>query len=420
MSAFISALEAKLSEKNAKVAQLEESLHSQESLASQLKQRLSEKTVSFVELEESLQTREDTSSQLQQQLSEESAKVAMLEEDLQMKDSITARLQQRVAEQAVKIAEIEESLQRKESLVSRLQKAVAMKETEICEKDAEIALLKRKLKNTPSAGAQEPSHAGSTFWLVPRGDVYLQSTLLGSGAWGFVQKGVFRGQEVAVKCLHETLLSRYTIDQIQREISLMAQVRHPNLVLFIAAVVDKEGAPMIVTELLDESLRVALLKKLISGSRLPILRDVAAALNYLHCHQSPIVHRDVSSANVLLQLVGEGKYRAKLTDFGSANLVSHATTPAPGAPVYTAPEALTEVRKAQSSSIDVYSFGVLMTEVLTGTFPDPAELQSMLQQVQLDAPKAHHLVLRCINKNAHARPKMSVVLQTLTEMIGHK
>ena len=95
-------------------------------------------------------------------------------------------------------------------------------------------------------------------WNVQRREVVLQGKL-GQGAWGSVCKGVFRGQQVAVKCAHENILHANTIDQLKREIQIMAHVQHPNLVRLIAAVVD-EGvergtqAPLVVLELLDMDL----------------------------------------------------------------------------------------------------------------------------------------------------------------------
>ena len=73
-----------------------------------------------------------------------------------------------------------------------------------------------------------------------------------------------------------------------------------------------------------------------------IALDVAKALNYLHCKQpSPIIHRDVSSANVLLWQRGV-TWRAKLSDYGAANFMSQCRTVNPGAPPYSAPEAGSE------------------------------------------------------------------------------
>ena len=79
---------------------------------------------------------------------------------------------------------------------------------------------------------------------------------------------------------------------------------------------------------------------------------MADALNYLHLQQDPIVHRDVSSSNILLQSLPNDYYRAKLSDFGSANLLRYATTPGPRAALYIAPEVFSCER--QSISMDVY------------------------------------------------------------------
>ena len=90
------------------------------------------------------------------------------------------------------------------------------------------------------------------FWNVPRSEVYLNmQKFLGTGAWGFVVEGTFRGQQVAVKCLHDMIRSPKFAEVMRKEIAIMAQVRHPNLVLLIAAVVNAENDPLIVTELLD-------------------------------------------------------------------------------------------------------------------------------------------------------------------------
>ena len=166
------------------------------------------------------------------------------------------------------------------------------------------------------------------LWEVPRDDVHVSNKILGTGGWGYVAEGTFHGQKVAVKCLHRGILSQFTTNHVRREISIMAQVRHPNLVLLIGAVLNADTGPLIITELLDRTLRSAYEEHLLEEHcKLPILRDVATALNYLHTHCRPIIHRDVSSSNVLLLALRDGNWLAKLSDFGSANLIRTATTP---------------------------------------------------------------------------------------------
>lgn len=173
---------------------------------------------------------------------------------------------------------------------------------------------------------------------VPRDEVEIQKEI-GRGAWGCVAVGKFRGQQVAVKWPHEEIATPETIERLHREVQIMAQVRHPNLLQLIAIVFDHQLPPLLIMELLGMNLRRAYqIKSLVGSSKIPIFRDIAYALHYLHKHEDPIIHRDVSAPNVLLEALPNGLWRAKVSDFGSANLAKRARTAAEGAIVYAAPE----------------------------------------------------------------------------------
>ena len=137
--------------------------------------------------------------------------------------------------------------------------------------------LNSSLKMNDASSADDVS-----FWEVDKAEVESTTTVIGEGAWGKVTVGWFRGQKVALKQMHQLIVSANTITLIRREILLMARVRHPNLLLFIAAVLNHSGGPIIITELLDMSLRTAYMGgKLTSNPvRLSIMRDVAVGLNY--------------------------------------------------------------------------------------------------------------------------------------------
>jgi len=211
-------------------------------------------------------------------------------------------------------------------------------------------------------------------WKVSRSDVQVVKEI-GVGAWGSVSEGNYRGQLVAVKQPHRAILTPSIIDCLQREVQIMAQVRHPNLVRFIAAVFDDEvqrlnEPPMIVLELLDMNLRTAYERDVVGASQVPIFRDVAYGLHYLHEHQDPIIHRDISSPNVLLEALPQGAWRAKVSDFGSANLEKHSKTAGEGAIIYSAPETFPHtdpitLPPLQTTKIDVFSYGILLCEVIT-------------------------------------------------------
>ena len=306
-----------------------------------------------------------------------------------------------------KIMEIEKE---REQAIKERDLAVKECHQAIKERDKTIRELNEKLSKC------------STFWIVPRRHVTVLEKVIGGGAWGYVKEGRFRDQQVAVKCVHELILNKQTMQRVYREICTMSQVHHSNLVLFVAAVLDDQGGPMIITELLDTTLRKAYednLLKLGLDQCMDIFRDVASALCCLHGLEEPIIHRDVSSANVLLKAMARGKWKAKLSDFGSANWAKEACTMGDGAIVYTAPEAfpvhpsLGVKPPPQTTKIDVYSYGILLCEVTLREFPDPATLHEMKAKVKAKHASLHSLVLRCTETKPEQRPTMSVVLANL-------
>lgn len=258
----------------------------------------------------------------------------------------------------------------------------------------------------------------SSRWEVRKEEIKLQeSKIIGTGAWGYVVEGSFRGQKVAVKCLHSLIQQPHFLQIIRREIEIMPQLRHPHLLLFMAVVYENETGPLIITELLDTSLRRAYERNTLQQSNvMSIFQEVAAALNYLHLQGSGIIHRDVSSANVLLEQKSEQLWKAKVSDFGSANLIRECSTVGPGAIVYAAPELRTVSDIPQSPKVDVYSFGVLMVEVLLRQFPSIEELKAMLETVKVACPNVYSLTHRCTRESPDERPSMAVVLEQLNQL----
>ncbi|XP_011408796.1 PREDICTED: putative U-box domain-containing protein 53, partial [Amphimedon queenslandica] len=146
--------------------------------------------------------------------------------------------------------------------------------------------------------------------LVNIREITMTGVVLGKGGWGEVKVADFCGLKVAAKCLYEIIISPHNIMKFSREMNIASKICHPNLLQFIGATT--EGNPIILTELMPTSLR----KELETGGLayhavLNISLDIACALNYLHLFKPhPILHRDISSANVLLQGTGFG-WRAK-------------------------------------------------------------------------------------------------------------
>ena len=248
------------------------------------------------------------------------------------------------------------------------------------------------------------------FWRVERREIHLSQRELGRGGWAAVKVAEFRGLQVAAKCLHSIIISEHNRQLFQREMNIAARLRHPHLVQFIGATV--EGEPVILTELMSSSLRDVLGRGGLREAQITTIgRHVALALNYMHqITPDPILHRDVSSANVLLNPAApEGDWVAKLSDYGSANFTRLVSTAGPGNPSYAAPEASNPAQ--QSPKMDVFSFGVLLLEMATGQFPNRDNLTVQMRGITL--PRLQQLVRRCTNDNPTRRPTINVVLGQL-------
>ena len=341
---------------------------------------------------------------LQRQLEEAQKKITELESSTVSCEPQIDYLQQQLEEARKKITELETNIQNCEPQMENLQWQLEEAQKKITELESSTVNCEPQI---------------SSKYVVSSKEVELfRDKVLGTGAWGFVVEGKFRGKTVAIKCLHQEILSQFTVGQIQREISIMADLRHPNLVLFIAAILDDHSSPKIITELLSITLRRAYHEnKITQANKLPILHELASALNYLHLQHKPIIHRDVSSTNVLLERIENEMWKAKLSDFGSANLVRVATTPGEGALVYAAPEMCINAHSPQAPSVDVYSYGILVCEVTTSTFPDHASFNGLLQLLQSQWPDMYRITEQCTQKSPDERPTMQNIIGQLDSLI---
>ena len=252
--------------------------------------------------------------------------------------------------------------------------------------------------------------ANSTHWVVRREEIELTGPQLGVGGWATVTVAKFRGIQVAVKRIHDEIISHHNLQLFQREMNMAARLRHPNLIQFIGATIEEEM--MIVMELMATSLRSQLRRETYFQPLAvkAISLDVARGLNYLHLVQpDPIVHRDISSANVLLEQLPLHSWRAKLTDYGSVNLLRQLHTENPGSPAYAAPEASNP--HLQSPKMDMYSFGALVLEMLTGQLPTPDDRLGLLRKIQHQ--HLLRLIRRCLNVNPDDRPSARDIISEL-------
>ena len=210
---------------------------------------------------------------------------------------------------------------------------------------------------------------------------------LGIGSYGAVYRARCDQLPCAAKVLHPILFStrdpasRRIVERFEQECQFLSGMRHPNIIQYLGTCRDPEsGLPVLLMELMDYSL-TSFLEQPDDPPPLPfhiqvnISLDAAQALAYLHSNE--VLHRDLSSNNVLLI----GSCRAKVTDFGMARAAGPnprlTATYCPGTMGYMSPEALQEP-PAYTTKLDIFSCGVLHIQIITRKFPDPG-------------PRIHHV-----------------------------
>ena len=234
---------------------------------------------------------------------------------------------------------LEEELEQVQQAKEEAEKQVVDLQRELRVKEEHIHELETTL-STAQQALEEFRRREPCDWVICRDEIQMTDKCLGVGGWGTVLLGSFRGCKVAVKQIHELILSPHNRRLFEREMNIASRCRHPRLLQFIGATND-EGSPLFVTELMETSLRALLEQRQLLEAEISVISlDVAQALNYLHKRKPPIIHRDISSANVLLCQQGD-QWRGKVSDYGTANFMKQTMTVAPGAMIYSAPEALT-------------------------------------------------------------------------------
>ena len=207
---------------------------------------------------------------------------------------------------------------------------------------------------------------------------------LGRGAYGEVVEVVYLGTPCAAKRIHPILEeSGGRLEEgFRRECETWSRLRHPNVVQLLG-LLNKPSAssklPMIVMEKMDCSLRQFVetneRESIPLYVKADILYQVVQGLVYLHGQHPPVIHRDLSPNNILINL---GSMTAKLSDFGVAKLKSHQPasemTSLPGTPVFMPPETFPRAKppdKGYSDRIDVFSYGGVVICMVTHEWPEP-------------------------------------------------
>ncbi|KAK9005331.1 hypothetical protein V6N11_042769 [Hibiscus sabdariffa] len=203
---------------------------------------------------------------------------------------------------------------------------------------------------------------------------------LGSGTFGTVYHGKWRGSDVAIKRIKKSCFTGRSSEQERltiefwREADILSKLHHPNVVAFYGVVQDGPGGTMAtVTEfMVDGSLRHVLLRKdrlLDRRKKLIIAMDAAFGMEYLHSKN--IVHFDLKCDNLLVNLKDPSRPICKVGDFGLSKIKRNTLVSGGvrGTLPWMAPELLNGGSNKVSEKVDVFSFGIVLWEILTGEEP---------------------------------------------------
>ena len=251
----------------------------------------------------------------------------------------------------------------------------------------------RRLAASPHSSSSSSASSSSSFspsshpsdrydWELLPSDVEIckkpdgQLWVLGRGGCGEVYKGLKdKVDDVAVKVirLHGCVGdSRTAIAQFKQEIDMISKLRHRHIVQFYGACI-QPSCLFMVTELMDTDLFTALRQGSLytwAGTHgKEVLAGIASGLHHLHSRRPPIVHRDIKSPNILVM-----NGLAKIADVGIAHhmAASDMTAQKGFTMAWAAPEVI--LRKRATEKIDIWSFGVILWEVVTGSMPHPGHL----------------------------------------------
>jgi serine/threonine protein kinase len=266
---------------------------------------------------------------------------------------------------------------------------------------------------------------------------------IGEGSYATVHELNYFGLKCAGKKIHRELVEQegtsYAIHRFQKECQLLSQIRHPNIVQFLGVHFhDRSQIPILVMEFLPANLTYCIetystFPHEISYS---VLHDVGLGMHYLHNQLPPIIHRDLSSNNVLLA----SNMSAKIADLGMARIMnltpleaSHNMTQTPGTPHFMPPEVMVP-NPVYNTSVDIFSYGILMVHMFSCRWPEPQIGQTRIdderlipvteaerREVFLRAIGNEHplmdLILKCIHNNPQKRPHAGEIVERLAEMV---
>ena len=244
--------------------------------------------------------------------------------------------------------------------------------------------------------------------------------LLSEGGFGKVYLGTYIGQKVAIKVYKKLKDKKYHIESFLKEVEILSNLRHPNILLYMGICVDKENCFMIAEYLENGSLFDHLHKDHTTNLPLDsishIIKSILKALTYTH--RKGILHCDLKSSNILI----DHNWNIKVADFGlSKKVISNREKGRVGTPNWMAPEICRG--ESNTAASDVYSFGIVVWEIVTKRIPYQGKTMTEIMDLigyshnfPLGIPKKcdpllYNIMIKCIQFDSKSRPSFEELLE---------
>ncbi|KAF4071500.1 hypothetical protein AMELA_G00274010 [Ameiurus melas] len=228
-----------------------------------------------------------------------------------------------------------------------------------------------RCRNSLSSSVDEQPHIGN----------YRLHKTIGKGNFAKVKlaRHVLTGREVAVKIIDKTQLNPTSLQKLFREVRIMKILNHPNIVKLFEVIETEKTLYLIMEyasggEVFDYLVAHGRMKEKEARAK---FRQIVSAVQY--CHQKRIVHRDLKAENLLL----DADMNIKIADFGFSNefMVGNKLDTFCGSPPYAAPE-LFQGKKYDGPEVDVWSLGVILYTLVSGSLPfDGQNLKELRERV---------------------------------------
>lgn len=264
---------------------------------------------------------------------------------------------------------------------------------------------------------------------------------LGQGTFGIVYAASWKETRVAVKKITLQGDTKSIITSFGSEASVMAQLRHPNVVMFMGVMVHPEFVGLVMELCPKGSVYTVIHSdefKIDWSLLLRMMVDASRGMHFLHSSNPPILHRDLKSVNLLI----DADWRCKVSDFGLSKLKAFRGEDSEktaavnrafiGSSIWIAPEVFKGQDHTEKS--DVYSFGVILFEALSNSIPynsisvdavpfvvqagkRPTDFHNLEVPQSLELQELYNLMTRCWSAEENVRPSFSIVISTLQNIL---